>query len=285
MEDPGALNRPRKNLVLRCASGLLRLPALLAIGLWKSPRWTLRAVWWCIRMLGRILRWGFRILYRALRFLCQWLGNGFLLFASSSRRLFSASVLVIVAVALYVWLFFGWQVEANPMRVVLPPALVLTVLFSMNVLPREREDQTVEVFFSLPVRRFRLVIWHLVTIAVWLFLFLLVPAIFTAPVHSEVGLRALLVQVYPSLLCISCLTLWISTFTRNGPAAGFVAGLVCLLHLFYFPAFGPIRLFPSPFLAQAAKWGGGQAILVLVLAALFIVLTNERLKKSELWFR
>lgn len=246
-------------------------------------------------LIGRGLRGAGRGAWAGIKMGFQWLSNGILLFAYSSRRLFTAGTAAATAAAVYAWLYLGWRVEGDALGILLVPALALSVIFSMNVLPRESEGHTMEIFFSLPVKRYRLVIWHLLTIAVWLLGLLLIPAVFLAPIHEELALGSLLVKVYPSLVCMSCLTLWISTYTRSGPAAGFIAGSICFLHLFQIRSFGPVQLFESPFLSARTDgpmalagrntWGTTQVLMLVVLCILTIYLTNERLKKSELWFR
>lgn len=261
----------------------------------RFPWLGLRLLLHLFPLMGRGLRWAGRGAWAGIKSSSQWLGNGILLFSYSSRRLFTTGTAAATAAAIYAWLYLGWRAEGDALGILFVPALALSVLFSMNVLPRESEGHTMEIFFSLPVKRYRLVIWHLLTIAVWLLGLLLIPAIFLAPVHEELALKGLMLKVYPSLVCVSCLTLWISTYTRSGPAAGFVAGLICFLHLFQIRSFGPVQLFESPFLSNRVEgpmamagrnaWGTTQVLMLVVLCILMIYLTNERLKKSELWFR
>jgi hypothetical protein len=143
---------------------------------WLAWKFLLRL----IPLVWRGLRWAGRGVWSAIKFGSQWLGNGMLLFSYSSRRLFTAGTAAATAAAVYAWLYLGWRAEGDALGILFVPALALSVLFSMNVLPRESEGHTMEIFFSLPVKRYRLVIWHLLTIAVWLLGLLLIPAIFLA---------------------------------------------------------------------------------------------------------
>jgi len=277
--------RKKRTLLLRILSGL----PLILLGPFRAALKLFRLGW-------RGLKRATRTFWRGLRLFTRWFSCGFMLFRYSSKRLFTLRTTPLAVLVLAAWLYItignfpdrsGDAPLEAALTFVLPLSLLFAIFLSMNVLPRESESGTVEVFFSLPVRRYRLVIWHLATIAIWLFFLLLFQGLLLSLMNPGVKMGALLLRVLPSLICISCLTLWISTYTRNGPAAGLFAGLICFSHLFRFRSLGPIQLFQSPFLPSgtgSSPWGVSQVILVGLITLLLIMQINERLKKSELWF-
>lgn len=250
-----------------------------------------------LRLGWRGFRWACKTLWIGLRALVRWASCGFLLFYSSSKRLFTLRTIPLIALVLGVWVaitlrtlpdLLGEAPLEPALKSIFPISILLAILFSMNIVPREDESRTIEVFFSLPVRRYRLVIWHLTTVSLWLLFLLLFQAGSLRFITPNLSIGALLLRAFPSLVCVSCLTVWISTLTRNGPAAGLIAALICFSHLYRIRSFGPVQLFQSPFLSVpggSAAWGLPQVILLGLLCVLLTVQINQRLKKSELWFR
>lgn len=144
---------------------------------------------------------------------------------------------------------------------------VIMVLLAMNVLPRERENGTLEILWSQPFRRGSMVVLQLVTLSFWMLVLNLIwlgfIQYFTA--YPE-GKWVLLLLVWTTTVSVGALTLLISTFCRHAIATGLVALLVLGLHFFWLTSLGPIQFYfiPSnleqliaPSVPQTPSFGGG----------------------------
>lgn len=245
-------------------------------GFWKTAAFLLWRLPAAMRWFGRGILAGFCLLIHGI--VSRWM-----LFAYSTRRMFTLRTMPVVVLTLLVWSYLAMMPGQNINSLTLLYGLVFAVFFSMNILPRESESHTIEVFFSLPVRRYRLVWWHLLTVLIWAVIILLYQGLFLL----AIGVSIQPMELIPAVFFFSCLTIWLSTYTRNGAAAGFLSGMILLLHLFVFKKLGPIQIFRSPFhnYPPEEAWGTGQVVLVMLLSLLILIQINYRLRKSELWLR
>jgi hypothetical protein len=226
----------------------------------------------------------------------DWIRNGLALIYYNTRRLFTPRATLVTAALLGGWTLYvlktpmgaGEEFFQASLQTIFPVDLLLAILFGMTLLPREKESGTVEVFFSLPVSRFRLIVWRLVALCLWLLGLLVFHGIILLGIEPQYRFSGLFLHLYVPLISVSFLTVWFSTLTRSAPTAGFLAAAVCFFHLFQFPSFGPVQLFQSPFLTGSntpmpTRWDSGNVMLVGLICIFLLVQINERLKKSELW--
>lgn len=144
---------------------------------------------------------------------------------------------------------------------------IVMVLLSMNVLPRERENGTLEILWSQPLRRSSMIVLQLITLSIWMLALNLIwlgfIQYFTAYPESK---WVLLLLVWTTTIAVGALTLLISTFCRHAIATGLVVLLILGLHFFWLANLGPIQFYfiPSnleqlinPPVTPAPGFGGG----------------------------
>jgi hypothetical protein len=124
---------------------------------------------------------------------------------------------------------------------------VVMVLLAMNVLPRERENGTLEILWSQPLRRSSIIVVQLITLSIWMFVLNLIwlgfIQYFTA--YPE-GKWILLILVWTTTIGVGALTLLVSTFCRHSIATGLVMMLILGLHFYWLTSIGPVQFFFIP---------------------------------------
>lgn len=224
------------------------------------------------------------------------------LFVGISRRLFTLSAAPLLFVLLLLPLASLWVGLPTPSEAYaqcLWLTLAASVLLSMNLFPQEMEDGTLEVTFTLPSPRDRLVLRQASTVWIWLAVFLAVIDLLYFFLSGASPWRMALAVLPPALL-FSSVTLWLSAVFRSGPLAGLVVGVAALLHYRYLPRIAFLALFVDPFAAvtdsagriieesqAVGAWTPGYAAAFwsLVLFYVFVELLLRRMRRSELWLR
>lgn len=124
---------------------------------------------------------------------------------------------------------------------------VVMVLLAMNVLPRERDNGTLEILWSQPLRRSSMVVVQLITLSIWMLVLNLIWLAFIEnfTAYPE-GKWILLVLVWTTTISVGALTLLISTFCRHSIATGLVALLILGLHFYWITSLGPVQFYFIP---------------------------------------
>jgi hypothetical protein len=183
----------------------------------------------------------------------------------------------------------------------------IMVLFSMNLIPREREEETLEILWSQPINRNKMILLQLLTLTVWsLVLCLLVVLGFSQFMpYNEKHIYILPILVMTTVFTVGSITILVSTFCRQAIATGLVALLLLGVHYFWLRNLGPINLFfnPIPFPEEALQRGAGRfankntegimpllisiamnRFFVIVLTGFILDYLFRRLKRTAEWF-
>ncbi len=189
---------------------------------------------------------------RLLRDGIQWAwwetGYWFKLFLYTTRRILHIEVFLSLLGA---FVFFGWVVSRNLadnpgdlLYFCYMYFTVVTILTAMSLLPREREEDTLEILWSQPIRRSSLIVIQLITITLWqLALCTAVVFFFSRYSAYTEGRWWIIPLVVTSSFAVGSVTVLISTFTRHSMAAGLVALLIFGIHFYWLQQLGPVRIF------------------------------------------
>ncbi len=232
----------------------------------------------------------------------HFLRNEATLFVGISRRLFTLSAAPLLLVLMLLPLAGLWLSSPDPSHAYVQClwlTLAAAILLSMNLFPQEMEDGTLEVTFTLPSPRGRLVLRQASTVWLWMLAFFGVIDVFYYGFSGASPWR-MAWGVIPPALFFSALTLWLSAVFRNGPLAGLLAALAAFLHFHYLPQIAFLALFVDPFaavkdsagrvIAEAEAAGAGAAGMAaafwsMVLFYVFVELLLRRMRRSELWLK
>lgn len=121
------------------------------------------------------------------------------------------------------------------------------ILLAMNLLPRERDDRTLEILWSQPFPRGAMILVQILSLTVWCAVLMgLMFALFGRYLSARgftlwVGIFGL-----STVFAVALITVLISTFCRNAIATGIVAILIFGIHYFWMTNLGPISLYFNP---------------------------------------
>lgn len=244
--------------------------------------WILQTSFWA-SVYGSIWSW---------RESCYW----FRLFLFTSRRFLRIEAYLALVGA---FLFFGWVINENRadnMRDLLYYCYlfftVVMVLLCMNLLPRERDENTLEILWSQPMRRGTLIFMQLVTVAVWILLMSLFVVFFFSYFSSYTdGRFSMVVFLFTTSFAVGAITVMISTLCLHGIATGLVTLLILGVHFYWLRPIGPIELFfnPIPYPGDTSEPIGWISLLfnrtiTLVVAGFVLDYLFRRLRQTAKWF-
>ena len=238
--------------------------------------------------------------YRAILFAIAWSWREFWfwmnLFLYTSRRFLRVEVYLALLGA---FLFFGWVMtnnRADNMRDLLEHCYmyftVVMVLLCMNLLPRERDEGTLEILWSQPMRRGPMILMQLLTVTAWILLLGVFVVLFFSyfSVYPE-GRGTMLLFLLTTSFAVGAITVLISTFCLHGIATGLVTLLVLGVHYYWLRPLGPIDLFLNPILPpgfQGRSPGMGgfifNRVITIVLAGFVLDYLLRRLRQTARWF-
>ncbi len=175
-----------------------------------------------------------------------------------------------------------------------PLFTVIMILITSNLLPRERDENSLEILWSQPLPRGGIILVQVLSLTAWCGgLTLLIFAVFG---------RFLSAALYPlwfagfclsTAFAVALITVLISTFCRNAVATAIVAVLLFGIHYFWLKEIGPINLYFNPL--PSSVWTRGSSGEVAVWAAvanrLFLIALLgfvydyllRRLRYSSVW--
>ena len=212
---------------------------------------------------------------------CDWLWNsvknGYLwfilefrywlrLFIFTSKRLLRIELLLAIFGAI---LFFGIIISkdmARSQQTMLEQMYLfftaIMVLFSMNVIPKEKEEGTLEILWSQPISRNKLIILQLSTLTAWTFVLSLVFlfSINHFSAYQEKYFLVMTILITTTSFTTGAITILVSTFCRQAIATGLVSLLILGIHYFWLKDIGPINLFYNPIPLPAEEFQKGLKI-------------------------
>ncbi len=245
-------------------------------------------------LIAKVIRWTFR----AIHWLAIEATFGFRLFIYTTRRFLHIEVYLALIGA---FAFFGWVVhngmvgnQRDLLEYCYMYFTVVSIVLAMNLLPRERDEETLEILWSQPMRRSALVSVQLVTLTIWL-LFLCIAVVFffsRFSAYSEGRWTVVLMTVTTSF-AVGAIAVLVSTFCRHAMATGLVSLLILGAHYLWLRQLGPIELFFNPILppGMVRRYGDSAMMSILFnrIALAFLVgftldYLFRRLKRSAEWF-
>jgi len=211
---------------------------------WWSPKATVRGLWCVVRACARGLRRAVWWSWATARYYAA-------LFLYTSRRFFRLEGLLAAAVtAVYFASVFLTYIPKGGREILGHYYIVFTIgmiLLAMNLLPRERDERTLEVLWSQPLHRGAIVLVQIVSLTVWCAVLMVLMSILFGRYLTGEGF-ALWVSMFglTSAFSVALITVLISTFCRNAVATGIVAVLVFGVHYFWLKDLGPINIYFNP---------------------------------------
>lgn len=249
-----------------------------------------------IRKTGR----GIRSVYRAVLVALVWLwlefGYWLRLFFYTSRRFLRIEMYLSLVGA---FVFFGWiqtNNRADNMNHLLHYCYiyftVVMVLLCMNLLPRERDENTLEILWSQPMRRGPMIAMQLTTVSIWVFLLSLFVVFFFGYFGSYLEGRTIaLLFLLTTSFTVGAITVLVSTLCLHGIATGLVTLLILGAHFYWLSPLGPIDLFYNPiplpgFRSRPPMMGSMifNRVITLVLAGFVLDYLFRRLRQTARWF-
>lgn len=220
------------------------------------------------------------------------------LFAYTSKRYLRIETYLSLLGAL---LFFGYIISndmARNQRELLQYNYIyftmVMVWLSSSLLPREREEGTLEILWSQPMGRGSLATLQLITLTVWCTLMCAaVVAFFSEFASYQEGRWTIILCVSTTIFAVGAITLLISTFTRHVIATALVALLIFGVHYFWLNVLGPLAMYPLPIPEPGAvqpRWGANNEpslwvnrVIVAALAGFALDYLYRRLKRTAEW--
>ena len=268
------------------ASGIKTLPLNLV---WRWPRRGVGAAWHGVKygVMGCVhgIRWSWREA-----------GYWRTLFFSLSKQFLSGEG--VVALVLSFYMFGTLFIQPRPvggkelLDISYMLVTMLMILFGMNLLPRERDNRTLEMLWSQPISRAGLALLQLLTLTIWMGIMQGVVFLFYsrfAVVQMDVAI--VMMMSLSTGLCAGLLTVLMSTFCRHGIATGIVSALIIGAHYGWIQHIGPIALFENPIpplqgMRAELPIGGiifNRIFVVILMIFLFDYLVR-RLRRTARWF-
>ncbi len=197
------------------------------------------------------------------------------------------------------FLFFGWVLThnlANHMVNLLYFCYlyfsVVMVMLCMNLLPRERDEDTLEILWSQPMRRGVMIFVQLTTVSIWVLLLSVFTILFFSYFGTYPGGQGLSIFFLSiTLFTVGAITVMISTLCRHAIATGLVTLLILGVHFFWLRPIGPIELFYIPMHPPGfdgpplSFWSlFFNRFIVVVLAGFVLDYLFRRLRQTARWF-
>lgn len=218
------------------------------------------------------------------------------LFLFISRRFLQVEVILALVGA---YAFFGWilsdglvQNQRDLLHYCHIYFTILTVLMTMNLIPRERDQETLEILWSQPTRRGTIIILQLIAVTVWqLVLCLFIVFFFSQYTAYHDGQWAIPILVVSNAFIVGAITLTVATFCRHGMATGLVSLLILGVHFLWLQELGPINLFMNPIPYPNASgepvriqglWSN--RIFAIAFCGFVIDYLLRRLRRTSEWF-
>ncbi len=228
--------------LLRAAPGfLVRLPANV---FWHWPRVSVRKTWLGVCALIRGTRYAAQWFWRTSRY------YGALFLHTSRRLLRLEGYLALSAIIILMALQFNQPSMKGGHEILgfyYPIFTIAMILFGMNLLPRERDENTLEILWSQPFSRGGLVLVQAFTLTIWCAVLMgLLYAVFGRFLSSDYFPFWVALYALTTAFAVLLITVLISTFCRNAISTGIVAALVFGIHYFWFRDLGPINLYYNP---------------------------------------
>ncbi len=267
---------------------IVRLPVNL---LWRWPKAAVCGVWrgLCafVRGIRRAARWSWSLTryYAAL-------------FWHTSRRFLRLEGYLALS-AMIIW--FGLQFSQPSMKggheilgMYYEIFTITMILLGMNLLPRERDEDTLEILWSQPFSRGGLVLVQAFTLIIWCaFVMGVLGLLFGRYLSSNSYGFWVALHSLTTAFAVLLITVLVSTFCRNAISTGIVAALIFGIHYFWFKNLGPINLYYNPIPpAQRATMSPDvplvsaivNRVFVLVLLGFVYDYLLRRLRHSSPWF-
>lgn len=235
-------------------------------------------------------------IWSALRFAAGWLAVEFMywlrMFYFVTRRFLRVEA-ILAFMAMIV--FFGSMLISDSLRT--PTQwlqsnyqffTVVMIVFCSNLLPRERDENTLEILWSQPISRNVFIMFQLFVLLVWCALLMgaLMLIIGSFTLLNESFLNIFLAAI-STTFAVGTITVLISTFTRQTLATLLVATLLFGLHYTWLRPLGPIDLYTNTAIIEPERNQPGflvNRIALLVLVAFAIDYLFRRLRRTAEWF-
>lgn len=243
----------------------------------------------------RAIRW----VFRTIRWLIGESNFGFRLFLYTTRRFLHVEVYLALIGA---FAFFGWIVHkdlATDQRQFLEYCYMyftmVMIVLAMSLLPRERDEDTLEILWSQPMRRSALVVIQLLTLTVWLLVMCVAVVLFFSyfSAYTE-GRWTVVIMTITTAFAVGAITVLVSTFCRHAMATGLVTMLILGAHYFWLRELGPIVMYYNPIPPAGFVFRQGESSMLMTIIfnrAALVFLTGfvldylfRRLKRSAEWF-
>ncbi len=247
-------------------------------------------------VLGQNIYWIIATFFHAVKWSFREISYWFKLFLFTSRLFLRIESFLALIGALA---FFGWVVTQNHgqnMHELLYYCYIyfslVMVLLCMNILPRERDDGTLEILWSQPIRRGALIVLQLVTVTLWQLIFSVLVILFFSyfSAYTE-GRWTIILLLTTTSFAVGSITILVSTFCKHGIATGLVSLLILGVHFFWLRSIGPIELFANPILPPGVISRNSplfsiifNRIFVLVLAGFVLDYLFRQLRQTSKWF-
>ncbi|MBZ0255169.1 ABC transporter permease, partial [bacterium] len=171
---------------------------------------------------------------------------------------------------------------------------VVMVWLASALLPREREERTLEILWSQPMGRGPMVTLQLITLTVWVtVLCAAVIAFFSQYSSYQEGRWTVLICVSTTAFAVGAVTVLISTFTRHVIATALVALLVFGVHYYWLTQLGPLSFYPFPIHPPGyvpPRWGAPKEpslwlnrTVLIVMVGFVLDYLYRRLKRTAEW--
>ncbi len=275
-----------KHTIATFATGLKSLPLNLV---WRWPRMGISTLWGAIKASARGIARGTRWSWREANYARA-------LFFSLSRTFLSADGLVAITAMLFLFGYLFSQGRPISSHVLQDLGYrlisVLMILFGMNLIPRERDRNTLELMWSQPISRGGLVFMQLLVLTIWLGIFLYGTLAFYGRFKAiDIHTGAILLMTLSTGFAVGLIAVLTSTFCRQGIATGIVSALIVGAHYVWIPRLGPIVLFMNPFQENALpgeefdpRMIAFNRVFVLILIICLLDYLIRRLRKTARWF-
>ena len=249
---------------------------------------------------ARRLWLGLRAASRGAKFAAQWAWGDArfysALFIYTSRRFLRVEgYLALTAIILWFGFMFmssgvkGGQIILNTYYSAFTIAMIL---IAMSLLPRERDEGTLEILWSQPFPRGGIILIQLFSLTAWLAIIMFFMGLFFGSfLSSEAYFFWVAFFALTTAFAVALITVLIATFCRNAIATGVVAILIFGIHIFWIREIGPINLYFNPLPSALAirrdiSIGACVAnrVFLLILLGFVYDYLLRRLRHSAPWF-
>ncbi|MDP8243915.1 MAG: ABC transporter permease subunit [Candidatus Hinthialibacter antarcticus] len=171
---------------------------------------------------------------------------------------------------------------------------IVMVWLASSLLPREREERTLEILWSQPMGRGPMVTLQLITLTIWITALCAgVIAFFSQYSSYQEGKWTILLCVSSTAFAVGAVTVLISTFTRHVIATALVALLVFGVHYYWLTELGPLSFYPFPIHPPGyvpPRWGAPKEpslwlnrTVLIVMVGFVLDYLYRRLKRTAEW--